>query len=45
VTGLVTHYEIYGEDAARRAQFYLGQFRWKLEKAPADLIGVGLSSL
>ena len=33
MTGLVTHFEIYGEDPAKLAEFYSGLFGWKLEKA------------
>jgi len=34
MTSLVTHFEIYGEDPAKLAEFYTGLFGWKLEKAP-----------
>lgn len=31
----VTHFEIFGEDLARLADFYTGLFGWKIEKATA----------
>ena len=31
----VTHFEIFGEDLARLAEFYSGLFDWKIEKATA----------
>ena len=34
MSGLVTHFEIYGEAPARLAQFYASLFGWQIEKAP-----------
>jgi uncharacterized protein len=34
VAGQVTHFEIYGEEPAKLAEFYSSLFGWKLEKAP-----------
>ena len=34
MSGLVTHFEIYGEAPAELAQFYASLFGWQIEKAP-----------
>ncbi len=34
MTGLVTHFEIYGDDPANLARFYARLFGWEIEKAP-----------
>jgi uncharacterized protein len=34
MTGLVTHFEIYGEEPADLAEFYRQLFGWRLERAP-----------
>ncbi len=34
MTGLVTHFEIYGDDPANLSQFYATLFGWRIEKAP-----------
>lgn len=34
MTGSVTHFEIYGEEPAKLADFYRGVFEWRLDKAP-----------
>jgi uncharacterized protein len=34
VSGLVTHFEIYGEKPAALAEFYRQLFGWRLERAP-----------
>src|SRR5271155_4958352 len=34
MTGRLTHFEIYGDDLAKLAQFYAGLFGWQIEKAP-----------
>lgn len=34
MSGLVTHFEIYGEAPAQLAQFYASLFGWQIEKAP-----------
>src|SRR5271165_1855768 len=34
MTGLVTHFEIYGEDPDALANFYASLFSWEIEKAP-----------
>jgi len=34
VSSKTTHFEIYGEEPAKLAEFYVGLFAWKLEKAP-----------
>ncbi|KGT79196.1 hypothetical protein MA20_17860 [Bradyrhizobium japonicum] len=34
MTSLLTHFEIYGDDPAKLAQFYVGLFGWQIEKAP-----------
>ena len=34
MSGLVTHFEIYGEAPAQLAQFYANLFGWRIEKAP-----------
>ena len=34
MTGLVTHFEIYGDDPAKLADFYACLFGWQIEKAP-----------
>jgi predicted enzyme related to lactoylglutathione lyase len=34
MSGLVTHFEIYGEAPAKLAQFYASLFGWQIEKAP-----------
>ena len=34
MTSSVTHFEIYGEEPAKLADFYRGLFGWHLEKAP-----------
>ena len=33
MTGLVTHFEIYGGDPAKLAEFYANLFGWQIEKA------------
>jgi uncharacterized protein len=33
MTGVVTHFEIYGEDPAKLARFYASLFDWQIEKA------------
>ena len=32
--GLLTHFEVYGEDPGKLAQFYATLFGWQIEKAP-----------
>jgi uncharacterized protein len=34
MTGQLTHFEIYGDDPTRLAQFYASLFGWHIEKAP-----------
>jgi predicted enzyme related to lactoylglutathione lyase len=34
MSGLVTHFEIYGEAPEALAQFYASMFGWQIEKAP-----------
>lgn len=34
MTGLVTHFEIYGEDPSNLSRFYASLFGWEIDKAP-----------
>ncbi len=34
MNGHLTHFEVYGEDPARLADFYASLFGWQIEKAP-----------
>ena len=34
MTGVLTHFEVYGEDPGKLAQFYARLFGWQIEKAP-----------